>query len=671
MRALLLLLAASVAAPGQAPPPGGGRHTPAQRYEMFQRNLVLRGEAITRDQFQGIGNLDDWKRRRPEIHRRFLDMLGLEPLPARTPLNARITGEFQRQGYRVQNIVFESRPKLYVTGNLYLPAGDPGGKYPAIVYVSGHSPGPAGAKFDYQQHGIWLARHGFAAFLLDTIEFGEIPGIHHGIHNLAMWHWLSLGYTPAGVEVWNAIRALDYLETRSEVDPSKAAITGISGGGAVTWFTAAADDRFQVAVPVLATWSVGPHVAGDTVRQNCDCIYFWNSHQLDLPVVAALIAPRPLKIINATKDGAFPPAGYSVVHERLRPIYDWHGAPEKLSEFHADTGHADLLPFRKEADEWLNRWLRGDLTPFDEGAIQKENEARLTVLDRYPPDAINEGIHRGFIAAHKLQPWKTLASWNRRREQLSATLRDKILRAFPKNRVPFDAWKSRHNMWTEKYAGSFNVEFTTEESVRVHGQLFVPRDGKTSHPALIYVKGKDDIVFPVDYDHLLSAFPNHVVLVLNPRAVDYPMDVGRTSITKMTVALLGGTLETLQLWDVLRSIDYLTDDQKLALNSISVYGRKHMGGLAIHAAALDKRIGRVILDDPPASHWQGPALLNVLRHTDLPEVAGMLAPRELVSLTPLPEGFAYTRSIYRLHGKAGSIRQAASLGEALKVWEQR
>ena len=232
-------------------------------------------------------------------------MLGLDPLPARTALNARITGEFQREGYRVQNIVFESQPGLYVTGNLYLPRpAAAGAKFPAIVYVSGHSPGPGGAKVEYQQHGIWLARHGFVAFLLDTIEFGEIPGIHHGIHDLAMWHWLSLGYTPAGVEVWNAIRALDYLETRNEADTTKAAITGISGGGAITWFTAAADDRFQVAAPVLATWAVGPHVAGDVVRENCDCIYFWNSYQLDLPIVGALIAPRPLKIMNASKDGS-------------------------------------------------------------------------------------------------------------------------------------------------------------------------------------------------------------------------------------------------------------------------------------------------------------------------------------------------------------------------------
>lgn len=670
MRAILILLAVGVSVQGQAPTQGPGRHNAAQRYELFQKNLVLRGAAITRDQFKGINNLDDWKRRRPEVHRQFMDMLGLEPLPARTPLKARITGEFQREGYRVQNVLFESQPGLYVTGNLYLPRpAAAGARFPAVVYVSGHSPGPGGAKVDYQQHGIWLARHGYVAFLLDTIEFGEIPGIHHGIHDLAMWHWLSLGYTPAGVEVWNAMRALDYLESRSEADTSKAAITGISGGGAVTWFTAAADERFQVAAPVLSSWSVGPHVAGDAVQENCDCIYFWNTYQLDLPIVGALIAPRPLKIMNARKDGAFPPAGYEVVYQKLRTVYDWYGVPDKLAEFHAETGHADLPPYRKAADEWLNRWLRGDLAPFDEGDIRKEDASSLTVLDRYPADARNEGIHRSFIPAYNLQDWKTLPVWNQRRTQLAKALREKVYGAFPKDRVPFDPWKAKYSMWTEKYADSFNVEFTTEESIRVHGQLFIPRDGKPSHPALIFVKGKDDIVFSVDYDRLLSAFADHVVLVLVPRATDYPMDVRRTSVTKMTAALLGGTLESMQLWDILRSVDYLVDEAKLNLSSISVYGRKDLGGLALHAAALDSRISRVILDDPPSSHWQAPALLNVLRITDLPEVAGLIAPREIVSLTPLPDAFNYTRSIFGLYGRGGSIRQANSLGEALRVWE--
>jgi hypothetical protein len=93
-----------------------------------------------------------------------------------------------------------------------------------------------------------------------------------------------------------------------------------------------------------------------------------------------------------------------------------------------------------------------------------------------------------------------------------------------------------------------------------------------------------------------------------------------------------------------------------------------MGALALYAAALDPRITRVILDDPPPSHWQGPALLNILRITDLPEVAGMVAPREIVSLTPVAEAYSYTSAIYRLYGRKRAIRLAGDLGEACRVW---
>ena len=204
--------------------------------------------------------------------------------------------------------------------------------------------------------------------------------------------------------------------------------------------------------------------------------------------------------------------------------------------------------------------------------------------------------------------------------------------------------------------------------MRVQGQLFIPNDGKAAHPALIYVKGTEDLVFTVDFDRILAALNTHVVLVLNPRAVDYPMDNMRSAATKMSAALLGGTLESMQIWDIQRAIDYLAEQEKLSLNEVSVYGRRHMGALALHAAALDNRITRVILDDAPGSHWQAAPLLNILRVTDLPEVAGAVAPREIVSLTPLPESFRYTSGIYRLYGKSGQVRQAGGLSDALKVW---
>ena len=641
------------------------RHTPEQRYQMFQSYLVRRAAEVTRNNLTGIRDLQEWQRQRPEVLKRFLYVLGLDPMPVKTPLNARVTRVIDREGYRIENVVFESMPRLYVTGNLYVPKNLKG-RAPGVVYVSGHSPGPWGAKVQYQHHGIWFARNGYVAFLLDTVEFGEVPGIHHGTHDLGMWYWHSLGYTPAGPEVWNAIRALDYLETRPEVDARRVAVTGISGGGAVTWYTAAADERFQVAASVCGTWTVGQHVALDAVHENCDCIYFINPFQDDLPTVGALIAPRPFKIISAKRDRSFPAAGYHEAYELTRRFYEMYGAGDKLVEFDHDAPHQDILPFRKEANEWLNFWLKKDSTPFDEGIINREIPETLTVLDRRPLNPLNGEIHKKFIKTRELQPWATLSAWNRRRAELIRELKDKVFRGFPQAKVPFEAWKSKDGGWPSRYADAFRVEFSTEQGIRVNGELFVPRDGKASHHALIYVKGADDVIYPVDYDPLLPAFTTNVILVLLPRAVDYPGVTNyKMSNIRMTAALLGSTVESMQLWDLLRSVDYLVEGEGLKLDGISVYGRKHMGALGLYAAALDPRITRVILDDPPASHWQAPALLNVLRITDIPEAAGLMAPREIVSLTPLPSPYSYTSAIYALYGRKESIRHAGDLGLAL------
>jgi cephalosporin-C deacetylase-like acetyl esterase len=640
----------------------------AQRYQMFQDYLVRRARAVTRSNLADVKTLAEWQRRRPEVRRQMLAMLGLEPMPARTPLHVRITGSFERDTHRVEKIVFQSMPGLYVTGNLYLPKRVEG-RLPAVLYLCGHSPGPWGAKVQYQHHGIWLARHGYVVFLIDTVEFGEVPGIHHGTHDLGMWFWLSLGYTPAGPEVWNAVRALDYLETRPEVDARRMAVTGISGGGAMTWYTAAVDERVQVAAPVCSTWSVEHHAALNAVHENCDCIYFINTFFADLSTVGALIAPRPLKMLSARRDPSFPAAGYHDVYQRSRAIYELYGAQEKVQEFDYDVGHSDVLPFRKEAYEWINRWVKNDPAPYEEGQIQREEPATLTVLDRIPAGAVNESIHRSFIKAHRVEAPKNLAQWDKRRAALLKQLRETVFRAFPQTKVPFQAVRLPEKGWASRYAEAFNIEFTTEQGVRVDGQLFLPRAGSDS--ALIYAKGAADVVYPIDYDPLLSVLGRHVVLVLKPRAVDYPADNYKIATLERTAALVGATIESMQVWDILRSVDFLTEGEGLKLNSIAVYGRKQMGALALYAAALDERITRVILEDPPVSHWQGAPLLNVLRVTDLAEAAGLLAPREMVWLSAIPEAWGPAWTVYALYGKKTAVRNAGSLGEAMRVWADR
>src|SRR5438270_461206 len=116
----------------------------------------------------------------------------------------------------IDNLHFQSRPGLYVTGNLYRPKAG-GGKRPAVLYVCGHSGrGRDGNKTAFQDHGMWFARHGYVCLIVDTLQLGEVAGKHHGTYNLGRFWWQARGYTPAGVECWNGVRAIDYLVSRPD-----------------------------------------------------------------------------------------------------------------------------------------------------------------------------------------------------------------------------------------------------------------------------------------------------------------------------------------------------------------------------------------------------------------------------------------------------------------------
>ncbi|MEO8425744.1 MAG: hypothetical protein ABI651_01400, partial [Verrucomicrobiota bacterium] len=141
------------------------QETPAQRHEMATNQLKKVAADISARCLKDIRNLDDWKKQRPELRRQLLEMLGLDPLPARTPLKAQITGRLERPHYRIEKVVFQSLPGLYVTGNFYAPK-ESSRRLPTILYLCGHLPHPLGAKFQYQDRAIWFASHGYVCLVL-------------------------------------------------------------------------------------------------------------------------------------------------------------------------------------------------------------------------------------------------------------------------------------------------------------------------------------------------------------------------------------------------------------------------------------------------------------------------------------------------------------------------
>jgi len=197
----------------------------AQTSNNIRNYLVQEADRISDQALSGISTREDWELIKEQRYDEFIESMGLENMPeqgSRTDLNVTITGIIQREGYHIEKLYYESLPGLYVVANLYVPdnLSEPA---PAILYACGHS---ADQKVTYQTYPTKFAELGFVCLIIETIQLGEVRGEHHGCYRRGWFNWYSRGYTPAGVELWNAMRGIDLLSKRPEVDAGKIGVTG-------------------------------------------------------------------------------------------------------------------------------------------------------------------------------------------------------------------------------------------------------------------------------------------------------------------------------------------------------------------------------------------------------------------------------------------------------------
>jgi dienelactone hydrolase len=299
---------------------------------------------------------------------------------------------------------YQSRPKLYVTANLYRPAAvKEGAKLPAVLYVCGHSNrGRNGNKVAYQSHGIWFARHGYICLVVDTLQLGEIAATHHGTYNLGRWWWHSRGYTPAGVEAWNGVRGIDYLVSRPDVDPSRIAVTGISGGGAATFWVAAADERVTVAVPVSGMADLESYIPNRVINGHCDCMFLYNTFRWPWTRIAGLVAPRPMLFANSDKDPIFPMDANDRISNRLERLYSLYGASDHFDTLVSVGGHAYREDIRQGAFRFINAHLKGDARRVEDSEIDIVSEGSRPGAYPIPPEKLRVFASDGDLPADQL-----------------------------------------------------------------------------------------------------------------------------------------------------------------------------------------------------------------------------------------------------------------------------
>ena len=319
-----------------------------------------------------------WTARARYIREHVLASAGLLPMPDRTPLNPVVFDETRHADYTVAKVYFESLPGFFVTGNLYRPIG--AGPFPAVLSPHGHwtngrlehsavTSGPGRA--------IGLARQGFVVFSHDMIGYDDSRQLTHTFGGPAEYLWgLSLG----GLQLWNSIRALDFLDTLPYVRRDGFGVTGESGGGTQTFLLAAVDDRVAVAAPVNM---ISLHMQGGCICENLPGL------RLDLNNVeiAASIAPRPLLMISATGD--WTAETLENEYPATRRIFDLLDADDRVRAVRFNAEHNYDRPSREVMYAWMARWLqhRPDANGIAEKAFTPDKATDLLVFYGRPlPD---------------------------------------------------------------------------------------------------------------------------------------------------------------------------------------------------------------------------------------------------------------------------------------------
>ena len=578
----------------------------------------------------------DWEKRVKRYRQEYLHMLGLWPMPPGRPLKATVTGTMTGDGYVVDLVHYQSLPRLYVTGNLYRPAKvAKGARLPAVFYVCGHSyQGRNGNKTAYQSHGIWFARHGYVCLTVDSLQLGEIAAIHHGTYREGRWWWHSRGYTPAGVECLNGIRGIDYLVSREDVDPGRIAVTGISGGGAASFWIAAADERVKVAVPVSGMADLPSYVTNRVINGHCDCMFLYNTFCWPWTRIAALVAPRAMLFVNSDRDRIFPMDANDRVISRLERVYSFYGAGDRVDSVVSIGGHAYRKDIRQAAYRFINTHLKNDPREVTDGEVDLVTGPRKTrkypiqpeklrVFPKdsdIPKDERNTTIDQHFVPPAQVAVPKKgdFEAW---KAKLLAELRRVVFRCLPDRIPPAKPLKQ-----TAGGQGLLETESPIQVELR---SVSAAKAAKDAQRVLLVIRGSDSADGASDLGRRMSQAGDRVY-VLAPRGVAETRWTRKNppNYVERCHVLLGRTVDTGRVWDVAATARYLKARHGGKVD-VYVVGTGAAGVLGAYAALWEPDIAGAMLDSPTLDPMlpAAPQFLNVLRVCNVAEVLGMLAPR--------------------------------------------
>ncbi len=307
----------------------------------------------------------EWEQRKVVLKAQIQTALGLDPMPAKNPLHAQIFDRIVMRDCTIEKVLIETMPGYYVGGNLYRPLTP--GKHPAVLNPHGHwQYGRLENQQLYSgpQLGSNFARQGYVVFAWDMVGYNDTLQTPHAFGTPADRLW---GFGPAGLQIWNTIRAIDFITSLDDVDTSRVGLTGASGGATQTFLTAALDDRVQFLAPVNMVSGI---MQGGDFCENAPGLRY----QTNNVEIAAMAAPRPMMLVSATGDWT-----KNVPSEEfpaIRSIYALYGKPENVANVHLDAPHN----YNKQNREFVYRFFGKHMLQDSAAGEISERDAPVPML---------------------------------------------------------------------------------------------------------------------------------------------------------------------------------------------------------------------------------------------------------------------------------------------------
>lgn len=574
---------------------------------------------------------------------RYKEILG--KFPEKKNLNARILGTSKQKGFKIEKIIYESIPNRYVTANLYIPDGK--GPFPATVELCGHG---LGGKIPASRSAILFAQNGIAVLVVDPIGQGEriqfidtnskslTRGATTG-HTLLNAGANLLGSSLAAYEFWDNHRAIDYLETRSDIDKDKIGVYGSSGGGTQTSYLMGLDDRIKVA-SVCSFFTQREKVLeiyGPS--DGCQHIPYEGREHLEIADFVLMMAPKPVLIMSGKYDFV-DYWGATQAFNELERTYSILGSPEKISMFSIESGHGMPKPKREALVTWFKQWLLDNDTPVKE---TKTVEIPIEDLQCTTTGQVNSSIDKNIA----------VPEFHLKQEMMLEEQRSN----FMKNDLAVIKQKVNELLGMENHLEKIEPEKTGEIKMRTYDiqKYQIIRPGQMPLPCLVVLpanvtrnsqitillneQGKNEVL---NDQRTIESYvnQNEILLVADLRGYGETADPLSLNDTKywnreyrnaMTSMHIGKPIVGQRVVDIKTILDFIDTLGELKGRTVKIKATGTYGPVAIHATFLDNRISNTeitgsvksyieYLKNPMQRDVYSNVLYGVLQYYDLKDL---------------------------------------------------